>query len=94
MNVNQLIRQRQLKKFGRYRLHRHGLTDHLFEEMLARQHGVCGICSGGSADTLVIDHCHKTKRVRGLLCNTCNLAIAYFKDNVEFLQKAIDYLKR
>jgi Recombination endonuclease VII len=64
----------------------------LFEELLTRQNGVCGICAEGNADTLVIDHCHHTKRVRGLLCNSCNLAIAYFKDDPALMHKAIRYL--
>jgi|GEM_PF-2199944 len=43
---------------------------------------------------LSIDHCHKTGKVRGILCKQCNSALGFFKDNVEFLQAAIDYLRR
>lgn len=40
-----------------------------------------------------IDHCHVSGKVRGVLCDTCNLGIGCFQDNVESLQNAIEYLK-
>ena len=39
-----------------------------------------------------IDHCHKTNKVRGILCNKCNLGLGMFKENVDILNKAISYL--
>ena len=41
-----------------------------------------------------IDHCHKTGKVRGILCSECNTGLGKFKDSIELLQKAIEYLKR
>ena len=43
--------------------------------------------------TLNVDHCHETGKIRGLLCHNCNRALGLFKDNVEFLERAILYLK-
>jgi len=40
-----------------------------------------------------IDHCHSTKKVRGLLCNKCNQAIGLFGENEEKLNSAINYLR-
>jgi hypothetical protein len=42
---------------------------------------------------LCIDHCHETNLVRGLLCHDCNKGLGNFKDNIIFLQIAIEYLK-
>lgn len=39
-----------------------------------------------------IDHCHTTGKVRGLLCDDCNMGIGRFKDNPDLLKKAIEYL--
>jgi len=41
-----------------------------------------------------LDHCHKTKTIRGLLCNDCNVGLARFKDNPLLLDKAKEYLGR
>jgi hypothetical protein len=61
--------------------------------MLYKQGGKCGICgSVSNGKRLAIDHDHETGRVRGLLCQQCNTALGLFKDQVELLKKAIDYL--
>ena len=41
---------------------------------------------------LAIDHCHSTGKIRGLLCHACNTALGSFKDSIENLQCAINYL--
>ena len=46
------------------------------------------------ASSWVIDHCHETDVFRGWLCHKCNRGIGAFGDNVEGLQKAINYLKK
>ena len=40
----------------------------------------------------VVDHCHKTNKVREFVCTSCNKGLGYFKDNVNSLQNAINYL--
>ena len=59
-------------------------------EMKKKQNGMCAICS--RKVFLVIDHCHQTKKFRGLLCNDCNLGLGRFFDSVENLEKAKKYL--
>ena len=54
----------------------------------------CCLLCGIKTEKLVIDHCHKTKRVRGLLCHQCNSGLGHFKDNTEFLLKAVEYLSK
>ena len=39
-----------------------------------------------------IYNCHDTLKVRGLLCRSCNLALGMFKDDVNILNNAIQYL--
>lgn len=61
-------------------------------EKIASLSGViCPIC-GEWAEKFHIDHCHKTNKFRGLLCSNCNSGLGLFKDNIERLQKAIEYL--
>ena len=73
-----------------------GVTDEQYNSMLQRQDGGCAICGKPEADTrghkLHIDHCHDTGLVRGLLCASCNTGIGKFRDNISFLDRAIEYL--
>ena len=55
-----------------------------------KQNGKCVIC--GSDEPLVIDHDHETGKIRGLLCNLCNVGLGSFKDNIDSLNNAIRYL--
>lgn len=64
-----------------------------YEEIIDQQGGVCAICKD-SDRSLQVDHCHETKKVRGLLCKDCNLGLGRFKDVPELLRKAADYLER
>ena len=52
----------------------------------------CIIC--GSTQRLCIDHCHQTKKVRGLLCTKCNTGLGMFDDDIGKLLSAIEYLRR
>lgn len=75
----------------------YGITPEQYENMLAKQNGLCKICSakkpGGRTRLFFIDHCHNTGKVRGLLCMRCNTGLGLFLDNPDFLKKAISYLK-
>lgn len=51
-------------------------------------------CCGDSTKKLVFDHCHKKEEFRGWLCGRCNRAIGMMGDNIEGLQRAINYLRK
>lgn len=79
---------------------KYGITLDDYNAMLHAQGGVCAICGQpemrimrGKVAALSVDHCHTTGKVRGLLCNRCNIGLQMFKDNVELIQKASEYLK-
>ena len=52
----------------------------------------CGNSGRGFRKCFSVDHDHTTNDIRGLLCGHCNLALGLFKDNINSLQKAIEYL--
>ncbi|BDI29165.1 hypothetical protein CCAX7_12160 [Capsulimonas corticalis] len=75
-------------------LKKYGLTKTALELMYKAQDHKCAICGIPEGERLLhIDHCHKTGKVRGLLCERCNLGIGAFNDSLEYLNTAILYLK-
>lgn len=74
----------------------YGITLDQYYEMFDKQNGSCKIC-GIHQDKLnkklVVDHCHETNLVRGLLCDKCNRGLGHFNDNIDMLLLAIEYLK-
>jgi hypothetical protein len=52
---------------------------------------VCAIC--GTDQDLFVDHCHKSLRIRGVLCRSHNIGLGMFGDSTELLSKAIEYIR-
>ncbi|WP_082104842.1 endonuclease domain-containing protein [Demequina maris] len=60
------------------RLARYGITVEEYRGLWFRQGGRCGVCRRQFTKPPSVDHDHLTGRVRGLLCKSCNGAIANF----------------
>lgn len=68
-----------------------------YERLIKEQNNKCAICGeleSGRNTNLSVDHCHKTNKIRGLLCNTCNTGIGLLNDCPKTLQSAIQYLNK
>lgn len=66
-----------------------------FAEMrktMERSGGRCELCQR-IPEKLVVDHCHDTNRVRGILCSACNVGMGLFGDRPEMLRRAALYLE-
>ncbi|WP_433528618.1 endonuclease VII domain-containing protein [Micromonospora sp. CA-263727] len=70
---------------------RYGIGQKEFDELLAEQGGVCGVC--GDLDPEHVDHDHRTGWVRGILCFNCNGGLGQFRDSPTRLARAITYLR-
>jgi len=80
-----------------YLLRTYNITLSEYEELLAKQGGVCALCRTSetiSRGTLAVDHCHETGKIRGLLCFKCNTGIGALGDSVEGLERALSYLRK
>lgn len=77
-------------------LRTYNLTEDEFLNKFKELNGCCEICGKKfkRKREVFIDHSHTTGKVRGLLCSTCNTALGFFYDNLNFLNSAIDYLKK
>lgn len=69
----------------------YGLTPAELDALVAEQQGVCCICLAAPAEH--VDHCHKTGRVRGVLCFSCNAALGQFKDRPDAIRRAAAYVE-
>jgi hypothetical protein len=82
--------------------HNYGITPDGVVAMLEAQGHRCKICNiellkeNGVRNCKrghVVDHCHTTKRIRGILCHRCNQGLGLFRDNPDYLATAIKYLQ-
>ena len=78
-----------------------GITLNDYNEMLKNQEFKCKVCGKeenvihhrtGKSKDLSVDHCHETGKVRGLLCQRCNLALGMVKDDTNLLGLLTNYL--
>lgn len=80
----------------------YGITLEEYNRMSVAQNHCCAICGGketrvdknGAVRFMPVDHCHKTGKIRALLCTSCNTALGGFKDDPELLRKAAAYIEK
>jgi hypothetical protein len=77
-------------------LRKYKITYETYKQMFYTQNGRCAICNRHQDSfkrLLSVDHNHVTQKVRSLLCDNCNSILGHSKENIEILNKVIDYLK-
>ena len=75
----------------------YGITPEQYNEIFEKQKGCCFTCNIHHTDLkrgLLIDHCHTTGKVRGLLCHNCNRGLGLMKDDPNILETAARYVRR
>jgi len=91
--------QQEVFAHGLWKKYRLRVED--YAALRASQKHACAICglvfapenrAGSHPDNCVVDHCHASGKVRGLLCPHCNLGLGHFRDNPALLTKAATYL--
>lgn len=91
----------KLKWRERSLVKKYGINLEQYQIIHDSQNGLCKICNnketslqpnGKVIKDLCVDHCHKTNKIRGLLCHGCNAGIGHFNDDIKKLQSAIIYL--
>lgn len=76
----------------RNKMYSYGLSEQELDSLLEISGGRCEIC--GKEGRLYIDHDHESGTVRGMLCPGCNFGLGHFKDSIENLERAIQYLRK
>ena len=90
--------QKNREKIEGKRLERvYGITMEDYNMLFDAQDGCCALCDTHATELskrLLVDHCHESGEIRGLLCTRCNSAIAQLGDNEEGMRKALDYMEK
>ena len=83
----------RLRIWNRYKMS--GFTQEDYDNKLIEQGGKCAICGTDNPGKMDwnADHCHETGQKRGLLCPKCNKGLGHFKDDIEVMKAAIEYLE-
>jgi hypothetical protein len=74
-----------------------GITLETYNQMLAQQNERCLGCNKHQSElkiNMAVDHCHGTGKIRGLLCDACNKAVGYMKDNPLVADNLAAYLRK
>ena len=84
------------KEQKRWYLRRYGITLEQIDEILLQQDHKCALCGKSLREgKRCVDHDHITRKVRGILCQPCNIKLSYFEfiyTNEKLLRKTIQYL--
>lgn len=80
-----------------YLRRKYGISKAEYDLMAEEQEYVCKICGGNEVyrglSNLIVDHDHATGKVRGLLCEKCNLMLGAARDTPAILRLAAEYLE-
>jgi len=85
------------------RMHYYGVSKEWYDLKVLEQDNLCALCGKPETVlnyrtkkvyTLSVDHDHKTKKVRDLLCYRCNHGLGLFKEDIELLLRAAQYIKK
>jgi len=75
----------------------HNITVEQYDEQLNKQDGKCAICHRPQEDfkkRFCVDHDHVTNKIRGILCDNCNLILGHANDDTNILSGAIQYIEK
>ncbi len=76
---------------------KYGITINDYDNILEAQGNCCDICSTDTPDgtgRFVVDHCHNTGKMRGIVCSKCNIMLGMARDDTGILKAAIHYLDK
>lgn len=101
---NEIMSTEVGREASRNRVRKHKLkskfdmTPKQYDDMRIDQDYSCAICGkdedNNDGRILAVDHDHITGRIRGLLCQKCNIGLGQFDDSIHVMQSAILYLSQ
>ena len=93
-------RKKKILKNRKFRYKNYNFTVEEYDAMWDEQKGRCAFCGGSMTKWKkgmlgpVVDHCHTTNKVRGIVHNRCNLIVGMFENNPNILKNAPAYIAK
>lgn len=83
-------------KLNKHYKKKYGIKYSEYERMFGSQNGVCAICRNKEKNgkRLCVDHDHETGKIRGLLCNICNIALGFMEKTMGNIDAFFTYLAK
>ena len=91
--AREYYRNNRQRELDRIRKNKYGIDGVGFRKIMKQQNNKCLICNEGMSKNLSVDHDHKTGEIRGVICNSCNLAIGNAHSSPRILRALADYLE-
>lgn len=97
------IKNDRIRKRISIRKRKYGIDEEGYKALFNKQKGKCAICRkeedrksrwSKRKCSLVVDHNHKTHKLRELLCHKCNSALGLFNEDVNLLHRVIKYFMK
>ena len=78
---------------------KYGMSAKEFDEKFLAQGSCCAICktkesSSRNKGAMHVDHDHVSGKIRGILCQGCNVTLGKMRDSPELLRAAAAYLEK
>lgn len=91
----ELAQKIKQEKWIRVLWRKYKLSLNAWQELIRAQQGRCKLCYAEpvSNKKLHVDHCHKTGRVRGLVCFRCNWYLSLIDKDINILDRLRDHVK-
>ena len=100
--ANKNRKKRTIQARNSYLKKKYNISNEEYYSLYNKQNGKCAICfqcieiilnkRGNNSNSCHLDHDHKTGKIRGMLCHSCNNALGHFKDNTKIMLQAVKYI--
>jgi hypothetical protein len=89
-------KKNRVKQLDYQRVRNYGMSREEFDQRIKDQDNACEICRLPFVPhkNPCVDHNHTTMAIRGLLCTHCNAGLGHFKESIDIMQAAQEYIKK
>ena len=94
--LKEYYQKNRVEKLDKARTRNYGISREEYDQKILDQNNACEICKLPFVPhkNPCVDHNHTTLAVRGLLCTHCNSGLGHFKESIDIMKSAQEYIKK